>query len=418
MPSGRCPATVAHAIPGEMVHRVLLPLWAGGEVRLKADGAVTASMRQVIRANPHDAEMEHARLAAIIESSADAIITDSVHGTVTSWNPAAERLYGYSEAEAIGRPSSFIGPRDQPDEFGALRTLALSGQRVEHFDTLHTHRNGEAMAVSVTVAPIRLPDGTVLGTSLIARDARARKHALASLARLAQDLQRSNAELEQFAYIASHDLQEPLRMVASYTQLLARRYRGKLDQDADDFINYAVDGAVRMQELINALLEYSRIGTRKRELAPVDLAEPIASALKNLERVLEESGAVVTHDPLPTVTCDSTQMMQLFQNLIANAVKFRREAPLRIHIAATRDGEQWTFSVADNGIGIEPEYLTRIFEIFERLHGRDQYSGTGIGLAVCKRIVERHGGRIWATSTLGEGTTFWFTIPSVAGGGT
>jgi signal transduction histidine kinase len=209
------------------------------------------------------------------------------------------------------------------------------------------------------------------------------------------ELARSNAELEQFAYIASHDLQEPLRMISSYVQLLERRYRGKLDQDADDFIGFASEGALRMQRLINDLLAYSRVGTRGKSFEDVDLEAALAHALENLHMAIKEKKAIVTHDPLPMTYGDIGQLAQVFQNLIDNAIKFRREAQPRVHISARIEGGGCICWVQDNGIGIAPEYLNRLFLLFQRLHTRRDYPGTGIGLAVCKRIVERHGGTIW-----------------------
>jgi signal transduction histidine kinase/DNA-binding LacI/PurR family transcriptional regulator len=232
-----------------------------------------------------------------------------------------------------------------------------------------------------------------------------------ALKQQAQELARSNAELEQFAYIASHDLQEPLRMVTSYVQMLARRYKGQLDADADDFISFAVDGAERMQILIHDLLQYSRVTTHGKPFTPTDCTTTLHHALANLEIAVEESDAVITHDELPTVMADETQLTRLLQNLISNAIKFRKkETRPEIHVSAERTGDEWTFSVRNNGIGIAPEYFERIFMIFQRLHSREEYTGTGIGLAVCKRIVERHGGRIWVESKLGEESTFYFTI--------
>lgn len=226
-----------------------------------------------------------------------------------------------------------------------------------------------------------------------------------------KELARSNAELQQFAYVASHDLQEPLRMVSSYTQLLAKRYRGRLDADADDFIGFAVDGAARMQKLIQDLLAYSRVGTRNLERQAVSMDSVLEYATDMLQLVIKDTGAAVTHESLPSIKVDERQMTQLFQNLISNAIKFRGQEPPRIHVSATRLDGEWLFSVHDNGIGIEPQYADRIFVIFQRLHNRDDYPGTGIGLAICKKIVERHGGRIWMESEPGKGSTFFFTVP-------
>lgn len=223
-------------------------------------------------------------------------------------------------------------------------------------------------------------------------------------------LLRSNTELEQLAYVASHDMQEPLRMVASYLQLVAQRYKGRLDADADEFIGYAVDGAKRMQALINDMLAYSRVGTKARPFEPTDCAKVLETALANLRIALADSRAEVTHGPLPEVMGDPTQLLQLFQNLIGNALKFRGEAPPQVRIEAEPVEGHWRFTVRDNGIGIAPEYHQRIFVLFQRLHGRTEYPGTGIGLAICKKIVERHGGTIGVASEPGAGATFSFTI--------
>ncbi|OGI02303.1 MAG: hypothetical protein A2X42_07015 [Candidatus Margulisbacteria bacterium GWF2_38_17] len=233
------------------------------------------------------------------------------------------------------------------------------------------------------------------------------------LEKVNQELERSNRELELFAYVASHDLQEPLRMVASYVQLLARRYKGKFDTDADEFINYAVDGATRMQQMINDLLLYSRVETQGKELAPVDCELVFNRTISDLQLKIDETKAVVTSDPLPLVVGDEFQLGQLFQNLIGNAIKFHGIEPPRVHISAERKGTEWLFSVKDNGIGLDQKYSERIFVVFQRLHFRDEYQGTGIGLAVCKKIVERHGGRIWVESTPGKGSVFYFTLKAI-----
>jgi len=242
-----------------------------------------------------------------------------------------------------------------------------------------------------------------------------RKRTEKKLKRYAFKLGRSNRELQEFAYVASHDLQEPLRMVTSYTQLLAKRYKGKLDSDADEFIAYAVDGATRMQVLINDLLTYSRVGTKGKDLKPTDCGTVLECTLDNLKQTLEESGVQVTYEPLPTLMADDVQLGQLFQNLIGNAIKFRSEESPQIYISAKRNEDKWIFSVRDNGIGIDPEFHKRIFVIFQRLHKRGEYPGTGIGLAVCNKIVERHAGRIWVESNPKEGSTFYFTIPLKGG---
>ena len=277
--------------------------------------------------------------------------------------------------------------------------------------------------------PERLEDGGTLWYGIIS-DVTERKQAEAELRETLTDLQRSNADLEQFAYVASHDLQEPLRMVASFVQLLGMRYQGRLDADADEFIGFAVEGATRMQQLLLDLLEYSRVGTRGAPLRPTDTAALCHTVIANLELAIQESGATVICAPLPTVNADAAQLAQVFQNLIANALKFHGAEPPRVHISAqlriadcrlpiaesipqskiANRKSEWEFAVRDNGIGIEAEYFDQIFVLFKRLNSRAKYPGTGIGLAICKRIIERHGGRIWVESAPGQGATFYFTL--------
>jgi signal transduction histidine kinase len=239
------------------------------------------------------------------------------------------------------------------------------------------------------------------------------RDALAERQHRERQLQRANEDLQQFAYVASHDLQEPLRMVTSYLQLVAQRYHDQLDADAQEFIDYAVDGAQRMQALIFDLLAYSRVETRSAEWTETDGEAVLELALSDLRLAVAQSGAVVTHDPLPTVRAVPGQLRQLFENLLSNALKFRGPEPSRIHFTAQRQGTEWVFSVRDNGIGLDPKQAERIFQMFQRLHTRKEYPGTGIGLAICKRIVERQGGRIWVESTPGQGATFFFTLPAV-----
>jgi light-regulated signal transduction histidine kinase (bacteriophytochrome) len=225
-----------------------------------------------------------------------------------------------------------------------------------------------------------------------------------------QNLERSNKELEQFAYVASHDLQEPLRMVSSYTQLLGKRYKDKLDQDANDFINFAVDGANRMQRLINDLLEYSRVTSRGKPLEKLDLSSVLGRVIATMQFKIQDTNAMVSNEDLPFVVGDEIQISRVFQNLIDNALKFRGEEPPRIHISSKFESGKVIISVSDNGIGINEKFNDRVFTIFQRLHNREDYPGTGIGLAVCKRIIERHGGKIWLESEEGKGTTFYFTL--------
>ena len=359
------------------------------------------------------AETMRARLAAIVESSDDAIIGTSLDGTITNWNKGAVRLYGYSTAEAVGQPITMLAPpggREEP----AVPDNETPRATVNHFEAVRMRKDGSQVEVSLTTSPILEADGVITGASTIARDVTARKRAEA-LARQTEELARSNADLEQFAYVASHDLQEPLRMVTGYCDLLQRRYKGKLDADADDFITFAVEGAKRMQELVRGLLAYSRVGPHGQTLELVDAKAAFDRAVANLSLAVQESGGTLTHGPLPAVMADPSQLEHLFQNLIGNALKFKGDEPPRVDVHAVRQADMWHFSVKDNGIGIDQRYTEKVFAIFQRLHGRGKYPGTGLGLAICKKIVERHGGRIWFESQAGHGTTFYFTLPTERG---
>jgi signal transduction histidine kinase len=262
--------------------------------------------------------------------------------------------------------------------------------------------------------PVRDASGAVVGVAVFAHDTTERRRMEEELARHAEDLQRSNRDLVQFAYSVSHDLQEPLRMVSGFVQLLDQHLAGKLDAEAREFMGFALEGARRMHEMINSLLEYSRVRTQGREPAPVDAEAALDDALANLRPAIAECGASLSRDPLPAVVADPNQLTRLFQNLVGNALKFHADRAPEVHVSVAREGDFAHFSVRDNGIGIEGRYLDRIFEVFQRLHSREAYPGTGIGLAVCRKIVERHGGRIWAESTPGEGSTFHFTMPLAA----
>ena len=270
--------------------------------------------------------------------------------------------------------------------------------------------DGSAVWVSLTVHPVKNDEGHIISSLGMAVDITERKEAEARRKEYADELARSNADLQQFAYVASHDLQEPLRMVSSYTQLLAKRYEGRLDEDADTYIEYAVVGASGMRRIIQDLLAYLRVGSRERPLARTNLNVIVDDALANLMAAIDDSNAAITVDSLPEVACDRSQMTQLFQNILGNAVKYRSSQPLRVHISADRGDGEWTFSISDNGIGIDREFSDQIFVIFNKLHTREEYDGTGIGIAICKKIVERQGGRIWVESEIGQGCNFRFIL--------
>ena len=357
------------------------------------------------------AEEARLRLAAIVESSDDAIIGLDDHGTVQSWNCGAARMYGYESWEILGHSIEMLMSRAEADELRRLCGEPSSDEPPGTLEQRHLTRDCRTLEVSLTVSVVRGIAGERLGMSVIARDTTEKKRTERELKRKSEALARSNAELEQFAYIASHDMQEPLRMVHSYLRLLDRKYRGKLDQTADDYIAFAMDGAARMRQMIQDLLTYSRVSTHLAKPATVRMKDVVDTALRDLSASIVESGAKVTVDSLPSVVGGSSQLVKLFQNLISNAIKYRGEKPLEIHIFSAPREDAWVFSVHDNGIGIHPDFHGCIFDIFRRLHSHGTAAGTGIGLAICKKIVERHGGEIWVESGEGNGATFSFQLP-------
>ncbi len=498
-----------------------------------SDGQVVIITRDITESKK--AEEKIKKLANIVESSDDAIVTESFDGIITSWNKGAEQIYGYLAEEVLGKNFSILEPDNLKGEIKQFSEKIKQGKKIQHYETLRLKKDGTIINVSVTLSPVfgasgepvalsaivrditenikakealrlsniynrslieasldplvtighdgKITDvntstefvtgysrdeligtdfmnyftepekakkgykevfkegfvsdyaleirhrngsitpvlynasvykdesGEVVGVFAAARDITERKKAEEILKLKLEELARSNAELEQFAYVSSHDLQEPLRMVTSYLQLLQRRYQGNIDDKADKYIHFAVDGAFRMQNLINDLLEFSRVTTRGREPEPTDSEFVLNQVLSNLELYIKENKATVSHGSLPEVMADSTQLVQVFQNLIINGIKFHSEEAPKIHISAEKKASEWVFSVQDNGIGIDPQYSEKIFEVFKRLHKKEEYPGTGIGLAICKKIVERHGGRIWVESELGKGSTFYFTLP-------
>ena len=321
------------------------------------------------------------------------------------------RMLGYTESEMFGE--SLFDFMDEEAKKLANDNIDRRKQGItERHEFRLKSKDGKDVWTYMSTSPVMDEKGNLLSCCALVYNITERKDSEQQMLQLTTDLKRSNQELEQFAYVASHDLQEPLRAVTSYTQLLAQRYQGNLDAKADKYINHIVDGASRMQQLINDLLAYSRLGTRAQEFQVADCNAAVAQSLCNLEIAIAETKAIITYESLPTVMADEFQLVQLFQNLIGNAIKFCQDVPI-IHISAIIQDNEWLFSVRDNGIGIDSEYADRIFVIFGRLHSRREYLGTGIGLAMCKRIVERHSGRIWVESQSGEGATFYFTIPIV-----
>lgn len=353
----------------------------------------------------------------LFDSAPDAQLIVSADGTITLVNNMAETLFGYFRDELIGAKVEILIPE-------AARARHVSSREAynQHPNTRPmglltelsaVRRDGKTVPVEISLSPAYIDQQLSIIVSI--RDATERKQKERLLQRQAEDLARSNKELERFAYVASHDLQEPLRMVSSYVQLLGRRYKGKLDADADEFINYAVDGANRMQALINDLLDYARIGRSEVKYKLVNVEDVLCTALTNLQSQIEESHAIIEYSSLPKLNGLPIELTQLFQNLLSNAIKYRSDERLKIDISCCDEGGYWRFSVADNGIGIEPKHHEKIFEVFRRLHAKDDYPGTGIGLAVCKKIAELHEGRIWVESVLGQGSVFNFTISKQLG---
>jgi len=381
---------------------------------------VTAAIRDIsVRkdAEEHLAQME-GRYRGLLEAAPDAMVVVNQVGEIVLLNVQVEKQFGYRRDELLGQKVKNIIPEGFAERLIAdgTRTAAdaLAQQIGTGIELIGRRKDGSEFPIEIMLSPLESPEG-ILVTAAI-RNITERKRAEQHLVKTVAELNRSNDELQQFAYVASHDLQEPLRMVASYTQLLAERYKGRLDSDADEFIAYAVDGSNRMQVLIQDLLAYSRAGTNGKALRKISSDNALTEALANLRATIQESGAVVTHDSLPLITTDGTQLAQIFQNLVGNAIKYRSAAVPNVHISAVKNGgNEWIFSVRDNGLGIDPQYFDRIFVLFQRLHGQTEFKGTGIGLAICKKMLERLGGRIWVESQPEKGSTFHFALPEKDG---
>jgi PAS domain S-box-containing protein len=359
-----------------------------------------------------------AKYRGLLEAAPDAMVVVNQGGEIVLLNVQAEKRFGYHRDELLGQKVKNIIPEGFAERLIAdgLRTAedAMAQQMGTGIELTGRRKDGSDFPLEIMLSPLESAEGTLVTAAI--RDVTERKKSEGHLLKMVGELKRSNDELQQFAYVASHDLQEPLRMVASYTQLLAKRYKGRLDSDADEFIAYAVDGSNRMQSLIQDLLAYSRAGTNGKVLYEISTETALKKALTNLRTAIVESGAIVTHDSLPVITTDDTQLAQVFQNLVGNAVKYRSAEVPHVHVSATKNGgNEWIFSVRDNGLGIDPQYFERIFIIFQRLHGRTEFEGTGIGLAICKKMLERMGGRIWVESQPEKGSTFYLaSAPDLA----
>jgi PAS domain S-box-containing protein len=353
------------------------------------------------------------QLASIVLNSGDAIYAMSIQGQILSWNPSAEKLYGYSEKDAVGRNISIVVPDFKLKELEHLLGKVSKGERIESFETKRMRRDKSMLDVSLTLSPIREESGLVTRVSAISRDITFKKQVEEELRRYAEELALSNEELYVFSYAASHDLQEPLRSIQNFLETLNKKYKKRLGPEMEEQISAADDGVTRMHRLITDFLMYSRVGTERAAKEEVDCNVALNDALANLDAAVKESNAVIKQFTLPKVFGNFVQLTQVFQNLIANAIKYQGENKPNIEVSAEKKDGMWLFAVKDNGIGIEQWFSERIFIVFQKLHDHRKYPGSGIGLALCKRVIEKHGGKIWFESEVGKGTTFLFTLPVI-----
>ncbi len=409
---------LAEAAPPVLRRRVVLISRQGtradvelSTARLEADGGhppaqvvVLRDLKRLVDAEALSRSADE-RFRLVVDLAPNGLMMVDAAGVITLANQKAEAMFGYGPGELPGRPIEALVPETSRGTHRALVQGLFAqpqGRRMGEGRDLHgRRRDGSEFPVEIGLEPLDTPQGPAMLASVIDITDRKRRD---------DELRRSNADLEQFAYVASHDLQEPLRMVASYTELLGQRYKGQLDERADKYIFYAVDGARRMQRLVADLLAYARVESQGQAPAPVDAGQVLAQVLHVLAPAVREAGATVIAGEMPRVLADEGQLGQLLQNLLGNALKFRAEAPPLIRVQARPERDQWVFSVQDNGIGIDLRHADRIFQMFQRLHERGRYDGSGIGLAIAKRIVERNGGRIWVESRPGEGSSFHFTL--------
>lgn len=354
-----------------------------------------------------------ALLAAIVDASDDAIVSKNLQGIITSWNQGAERIFGYTAAEAIGRPITIIASPDRPNEMPTVLERIKRGERIDHYETVRRRKDGQPVQISLTVSPIYNEEGKIVGASKIARDISERKMAEDAIAKHGERLMRANADLQQFAYITSHDLQEPLRTIVACTEMFLGKSGQKLDADEREVLDFVVNSARRMTGMIGDLLTYARTLDEELPFTNVATSEVVKWAMNNLHIAIQSTNADIKCDSsaLPAVRANKVALVQVFQNLLSNAIKYHGVEPPKIEISAERRNGQCVFSVHDNGIGIAPAYHERIFGLFQRLHTAQEYPGTGIGLALCRKIVHMHGGTIWVESAVGKGSTFRFSLP-------
>jgi PAS domain S-box-containing protein len=351
------------------------------------------------------------KLHTILDTAPDAIIATNVDHVILEWNHAAEMIYGLSKDKVMGKILNEVVKSEYPFPLTYPKVLELVNANGRWVGELHqeTERRRKKMLIHSTISALKSENGTQIGYLKVNRDITEQRKVENEVVQKTEELKRSNAELEQFAYVASHDLQEPLRMITSYVQLLEKRYKSRLEGDAIEFINFAVDGANRMQVLIRSLLEYSRIN-RAKPFEYVDLDETLQDVMRDLDLAIKDNNAKIEFGKMPVVFGDDVLLGQLFFNLLNNAIKFKGDKPVHIKIDYTEKDDEFQFAIRDNGIGIAKEYQEKIFVIFQRLHTKDKYPGTGIGLAICKKIVEKHKGKIWVESEPGQGSAFYFTL--------
>jgi PAS domain S-box-containing protein len=359
------------------------------------------------------AEEIRSQLASIVLFSTDAIYGISLDGTFRSWNPGAEMLYEYSEEEVLGSPLSILLPLGSKDEINYILKKINKGEQIASYETKQQKKDGSIIDVSLTISPIREASGITVGASAIARDITFKKHVEEELRRYAEEIALSNEELYVFSYAASHDLQEPLKRIQDFIKYLKDNYKRKLGEEISEYVKSAEDGTIRMYRLITDFLMYSALGAQTTAMEPIDCNTALNKALSTLQRVIKQADAKIKHYKLPTINGNMEQITLVFQNLVSNSIKYQGEKKPVIEISAEKRDQEWLFLVKDNGIGIEQWFSERIFVVFQKLHDHKKYPGSGIGLALSKRIIEKHGGKIWFESEAGKGTTFFFTLPVV-----